>query len=110
MVVACVQNPTGPGFESQVPPYALYFFSAGNPVLMPARDASYSLIQSRDRWPQAKSDGPDGTSTILPSQMHTLDFKKSARPAQLGHRIAIQTSKNQAQTLSSLYLFYSCFI
>ena len=66
------------------PPCICYIFSTGYPVQIQARDASYSLIQSMDRWPQARSDDPDGTSTIESSQRRTLNLSKSARPAPFG--------------------------
>ena len=75
---ACLQIPTGPGFESQVPHAFVCYFSIGDPVLMPAWDLSYSLTQMLARWPQARSGGLDVMSTVCSSQSATLESEKSA--------------------------------
>ena len=92
------------------PPCICYIFSTCYPMQTQMRSLPCSLIQSPARWPQARSGGPDGMPTILPSQCaHVESEKVSQAKRLLGHKLAIQTSKNQAQTLSSLFIFYSCF-
>ena len=79
MSKALVQNPRGPGFESQVPPYCFVIFLQ---VFQRTSAIVAYHTSSCNQWTdglQAKSDGPDGIPTMVPSQSAYAGSGKSTR-------------------------------
>ena len=117
LVSALVENPLGPGFESQVPQYICCIFLADVPACFINYGPSYAFRSQAPDGPQAKSDGPDWMCTILPSQHTHGQTGKSTRMACIGPQkcyshIQIRPTPPLVISFYFLYSFYLfvCFV
>ena len=98
VVVEWLDSASGPGFESQVPQIASWFFLSGNLMRLQVQGLSYTLIIQPARWPDGQIQRPAMEEHQTPSQTPCMGSQKVKTDLHL--QIAILRPKSL-----SLYFF-----
>ena len=111
MESALVQSPMGLGFESQVPQYIYCIFLQVITCDFSKRSTPYSSNLQAPDGLQAKSDGPDGAYTMVPSQHCHRELQRSNACLQQMGLINVDHTYNLGPNPPvvisfSLYFFY----